>query len=65
MPRARKPKSDITKLHDLERQKKNYVNLTCATRREEAEAFRSWCAERGLSVRAALLEYVRDCIREK
>lgn len=65
MPNTRKPKSDLTKLHDLERQKKNYVNLTCATRREEAEAFRSWCAERGLSVRAALLEYVRECIREK
>ena len=65
MPKERKPKSDLTKLRDLERQKKNYVNLTCATRREEADAFRSWCAERGLSVRSALLEYVRECIREK
>ena len=65
MPRERKPKSDLEKLHDLERQKKNYVNLTCATKRDEAEAFRSWCAARGMSVRAALLDYVRECIREK
>lgn len=65
MPTGRKPKSDLEKAHDLERQKKTYVNLTCATRRDEAEQFRSWCAARGLSVRAALLEYVRECIREK
>ena len=57
-------KSELEKLHDLERQKRTYANLTCATRRDEAEAFRRWCEARGMSVRGALLEYIRRCIRE-
>ena len=48
--------------HAAEKQADGFVTLACSAKKSEGAAFRAWCAERGLSVHAALLEYVRRCV---
>ena len=57
--------SDAAKAHAAEKQARDFAVLQCSAKRAEAEAFRAWCRERGQSVHAALLEYVRSCIGEE
>lgn len=54
--------SEAAKAHAAEKQARDFAVLQCSAKRAEAEAFRAWCRERGQSVHAALLEYVRSCI---
>ena len=54
--------SDAAKAHAAEKQADGFVTLACSAKKTEGAAFRAWCAERGLSVHAALLEYVKKCI---
>lgn len=42
--------------------KANMCVLACKVPKEKAEAFRDYCAERGKSVHAVLLEYVNHCL---
>ena len=51
--------------HAAEKQADGFVTLACSAKKTEGAAFRAWCAERGLSVHAALLEYVKRCIEDK
>lgn len=62
MPRY---KSDEARRNDAERQARCFAVLQCSAKKAEAEAFRAWCAARGISVHAALLEYVRGCIGQE
>lgn len=51
--------------HAAEKQADGFVTLACSAKKTEGAAFRAWCAERGLSVHAALLEYVKRCIEDQ
>lgn len=51
--------------HAAEKQADGFVTLACSAKKSEGAAFRAWCAERGLSVHAALLEYVKRCIEDQ
>lgn len=51
--------------HAAEKQADGFVTLACSAKKSEGAAFRAWCAERGLSVHAALLEYVKKCIEDQ
>ena len=51
--------------HAAEKQADGFVTLACSAKKTEGAAFRAWCAERGLSVHAALLEYVKKCIEDQ
>jgi hypothetical protein len=44
--------------------KKNMCTLACRVRIKDADAFRAWAKSKGISVNSALLEYVRDKIKE-
>lgn len=55
--------SEAAKEHAAEKQARDFSVLACSAKKADANAFRAWCAERGLSVHAALLEYVRSCIQ--
>lgn len=46
-------------------QKENIASLACRVRKEEAEAFKAYCANIGKTSNAVLREYVLDCIGEK
>jgi hypothetical protein len=57
--------SEAAKTHAAEKQARDFSVLACSAKKAEANAFRAWCAERGLSVHAALLEYVKKCIEDQ
>jgi len=42
----------------------NRVTLGVRLSKADGEAFRAWCAARGLTVNAALSSYVADCLRD-
>lgn len=41
----------------------NRVTLGVRLSKADGEAFRAWCAARGMTVNAALSSYVADCLR--
>lgn len=57
--------SDAAKEHAAEKQARDFSVLACSAKKTEANAFRTWCAARGVSVHAALLEYVKRCIEDQ
>lgn len=66
MPIAKNPNGART---DAERrahnkwEQANRVTLGVRLSKDDGEAFRAWCAERGQTVNAALSAYVADCLR--
>ena len=67
MPIAKNPNGART---DAERrahnkwEQANRVTLGVRVGKADGEAFRAWCAARGITVNAALSAYVADCLRE-
>lgn len=67
MPIAKNPSGART---DAERRAQNKwdqanrVTLGVRVGKADGEAFRAWCAARGITVNAALSAYVADCLRE-
>ena len=66
MPIAKNPNGART---DAERRAQNKwdqanrVTLGVRVGKADGEAFRAWCAARGMTVNAALSSYVADCLR--
>ena len=66
MPIAKNPNGART---DAERrahnkwEQANRVTLGVRMSKADGEAFRAWCAARGITVNAALASYVADCLR--
>lgn len=66
MPIAKNPNGART---DAERrahnkwEQANRVTLGVRLSKDDGDAFRAWCAERGQTVNAALSAYVADCLR--
>lgn len=66
MPIAKNPNGART---DAERrahnkwEQANRVTLGVRVGKADGEAFRAWCAARGITVNAALASYVADCLR--
>lgn len=56
--------SDAQKRASAKYQEKNIASLACRVKKEHAEAFKLYCAERGKTSNAVLREYVLDCIGE-
>ncbi len=46
-------------------QKENIASLACRVKKEQAEKFKSYCADMGKTSNAVLRDYVLDCIDEK
>lgn len=44
--------------------KENMTTLGCKVKREQAAAFKEYCAERGKTSNTVLKEYVESCIKE-
>lgn len=43
----------------------NMATIGCKVKKEQAEAFKAYCSEKGKTSNAVLREYVLDCIGEK
>ena len=43
----------------------NMATLGCRVKREQAEKFKAYCADKGKTSNAVLREYVLDCIDEQ
>ena len=43
----------------------NMATIGVRLKKEQAESFKAYCAERGKTANAALREYVLDCIGDK
>lgn len=41
---------------------KNMATLGCKVKKEDAEAFKEYCADRGVTTNTALKEFVLNCI---
>ena len=46
-------------------QRENIASLACRVKKEQAEKFKIYCAEKGKTSNAVLRDYVLDCIGEK
>lgn len=46
-------------------QKENIASLACRVKKEQAEKFKAYCADKGKTSNAILREYVLACIGEK
>lgn len=46
-------------------QKENIASLACRVKKEQAEKFKSYCADMGKTSNAVLRDYVLDCIDEQ
>lgn len=49
---------------NLKWDKENMTTLGCKVRKEQAEAFKAYCAEQGKTSNTVLKEYVFGCIEE-
>lgn len=56
--------SESQKRASLKWDKENMIVLGCKVKRTQATAFKSYCAERGLTSNTALKDYVLGCIGE-
>lgn len=61
-PRA--PKSDATKQKDAERMYRDFTRVGYSARREEAAAFKDWCARHGTTMHAVIRAYVLQLLSE-
>ena len=57
--------SDAQKRASAKYQRENIASLACRVKKEQAEKFKSYCAEIGKTSNAVLRDYVLDCIGEK
>jgi hypothetical protein len=44
--------------------KENIASLACRVKKEQAEQFKAYCADKGKTTNAVLREYVLRCIEE-
>ena len=56
--------SEAKKRANKKYQQKNIASLACRVKKEQAEKFKEYCADRGETPNAVLREYVLDCIGE-
>jgi len=56
--------SDAKKRADAKWHKANTKNLSCNVSLDEHAAFKRYAEQRGKTISAVLLEFVRDCISE-
>jgi len=59
------PVSEAKKRANKKYQAKNIASLACRVKKEQAEKFKTYCAEIGKTSNAVLRDYVFDCIGEK
>jgi len=59
------PVSEAKKRANKKYQAKNIASLACRVKKEQAEKFKTYCAEIGKTSNAVLRNYVLDCIGEK
>lgn len=57
--------SEAQKRASAKYQEKNIASLACRVKKEQAEAFKDYCASIGKTSNAVLREYVFECIGEK
>jgi len=57
--------TDAQKKASAKYQRENIASLACRVKKEQAEAFKEYCAGLGKTSNAVLKEYVLDCIGEK
>lgn len=57
--------SEAKKRANKKYQAKNIASLACRVKKEQAEKFKLYCADKGKTSNAVLREYVFDCIGEK
>ena len=57
--------SDAQKRASAKYQRENIASLACRVKKEQAEKFKTYCAEIGKTSNAVLRDYVLDCIGEK
>lgn len=57
--------SDAQKRASAKYQRENIASLACRVKKEQAEQFKTYCAEIGKTSNAVLRDYVLDCIGEK
>lgn len=56
--------TDAQKKASAKYQKENIASLACRVKKEQAEKFKTYCAEQGKTSNAVLREYVLECIKE-
>lgn len=56
--------SEAQKRASAKYQEKNIASLACRVKKEHAEKFKEYCAEKGKTSNAVLKEYVLECIGE-
>ena len=56
--------TDAQKKASLKYQSENIASLVCRVKKEQAEKFKTYCAEHGKTTNAVLREYVLECIGE-
>lgn len=57
--------SEAKKRANAKYQAKTIASLACRVKKEQAEAFKQYCAELGKTSNAVLREYVLQCIGER
>lgn len=57
--------SEAQKRASAKYQKENIASLACRVKKDQAEAFKAYCAELGKTANNVLREYVLECIGEK
>lgn len=57
--------SEAKKRANKKYQAKNIASLACRVKKDQAEKFKSYCADKGKTSNAVLRKYVLDCIGEK
>lgn len=56
--------SDARKKANAKWDKENMVTIGCKLKKDVADAFRQYCAEKGTTVNAELRDYVLQCVGE-
>jgi len=56
--------SEAQKKASAKYHKENIASLACRVKKEQAEKFKAFCANRGKTSNAVLREYVLECINE-
>lgn len=56
--------SEAQKRASAKYQKENIASLACRVKKDQAEAFKAYCADQGKTANNVLKEYVLDCIGE-
>ena len=57
--------TDAQKRASAKYQRENIASLACRVKKNQAEKFRAYCADKGKTANAVLRDYVLDCIGEE